>query len=73
MVNEETPRSISYPQWWCPGTGMMYNRDCLPPDHPESAWNYCSKKYPGVDLTLFNIPKPRKRCPHCGGYLEEEI
>jgi len=36
---------IEVPTWWVPGGGMMYRRDCLPSDHPESEYNYIKKTY----------------------------
>ncbi len=38
--DKQGPDELQVPVWWNPGGGMMYNRDCLPPDHPESTYGY---------------------------------
>lgn len=37
MANDDT---IEVPEWWSNGGGMMYRRDALEPEHPESTYNY---------------------------------
>jgi hypothetical protein len=60
------PETITIP-WWKPGGTMIYNRDGLDPNHPESTYNYVKKTY-NVDPELYGIDPPAKisiRCPHC--------
>ena len=70
---KEAPESISYPVWWKPGGGMMYRRDCLSPDHPESSYNYLKRHYPGLNPENYGVDKSVvvRRCPHCGGMLND--
>ena len=35
-----SPEEIGIPVWWSNGSGMMFNRDGLPPDHPGSTYRY---------------------------------
>lgn len=56
---------IEVPQWWHHGDWLT-NRDCLPPDHPESTYQYIKKHYPSVDPEEFGVPGPDfVRCPNC--------
>lgn len=67
---------IQVPVWWVPGNGMMYNRDCLSPDHPESTYNYIKNKL-GLNPKDYGVLPPLKKmkCPRCGMEMmsEEEI
>lgn len=63
-VLQEQEDVISVPVWWKSG-GMMYNRSCLSPTHPESTYSYIKNvlhKRPedfgvsgGVDLPIKEI------------------
>jgi len=63
----EQQNSIEVPIWWKSGGGMMYRRDCLPPDHPEHTYNYIKRLF-RVDPEDYGVAKPpeHKKCPHCG-------
>ena len=66
------PKSITIQTWWKPGGGMMYNRECLPPDHPEHIYNYVKREF-GVDPEDYGIEKPPmiERCPNCGFIISD--
>ncbi len=59
-MSDDKPENISIPEWWKPGGGMMYRRNCLPVDHPESDYNYVKnvlKLNPeDYGLTLNEVP-----------------
>ncbi len=71
---KEELEEISIPVWWSPGRGMMYNRDCLPIDHPESTYNYIKnvlglspEKYgykSNIQVELISIVKEYKDFKH---------
>lgn len=65
--------TIQVPEWWVPGGGMMYRRDALPPEHPESTWSYIRKHYPDADPRDFGVEAPKVKlpdeCPCCGHRL----
>lgn len=62
---------IEIPVWAGNGSGMLYRRDCLPPEHPDSQYNYMLKNFPDLDPADYGIkcPAPKvslKKCPCCG-------
>lgn len=57
--------TIEVPVWWKPGGGMMYKRECLPADHPESEYNYIKRTY-GVNPVDYGIESPETVCQSCG-------
>lgn len=62
------PNTIEVPEWWRPGNGMMYRRDALPINHPESTYSYVRREYPDVDPADFGIRTPETvevTCPKC--------
>ena len=59
MNIEDYPETIEYSSWWKNG-GMLINRDCLPPTHPEHTYNYV-KNTLGVDPEVYGIPYPFHR------------
>ena len=64
----QQPEEIEVPVWWAPGNGMMYRRDCLEPEHPESTYNWIKREL-GVDPEDYGVKKPitlnTKVCPIC--------
>jgi hypothetical protein len=59
MSDKSKPESITIETWWKPGGfGMMYNRNCLPIDHPESIYNWTKRTYPDLDPEDYGIYHP---------------
>lgn len=56
-MKKNKPESIEYSVWWKPGTGMMYNREALSPDHPEYVYNYLKREF-GVDPEDYGVYHP---------------
>lgn len=60
------PESVEVPVWTGHGTGMLRRRSALPPEHPESEWNYILKHYPGTNPLDYGAEPPRTVCKECG-------
>lgn len=52
----DKPDSICYSVWHKAG-GMMYNRKCLSPDHPEYIYNYIKREF-NVNPEDYGIEHP---------------
>jgi len=62
------PKKVEYSEWWKPGTGMMYRRECLPGHHPQHPYNYILNTY-NVNPEDYGVDKPEDyypKCPECG-------
>lgn len=60
------PEEIEMPAYVGHGTGRIYLRAALPPEHQESEWNYILKHYPGVNPLHYGAKPPRQFCSKCG-------
>ena len=64
----KTVKEIEVPEWWCPGNGMIYRRDALPVEHPESTYSYIERLgYRPEDFGVFG----KKICFNCNAVIRE--
>lgn len=52
------PEEIEVSTWWKNG-GMLINRECLPPNHPEHMYNYMKREF-DVDPEDYGVENPLK-------------
>lgn len=51
-------KTLYYTSWYRPGGGMMYNRECLEPWHPEHPYNWFKKHFPYDKPEWFGFSDP---------------